>query len=197
MSESSQGRAVDRRCLARRDFLLAVVGATGLLLATPAARTSVWAEFPRAPAARKQAGLAGVTLSVLQWSSFHPEIDAFFKCQVEDGFMRETGAVVTLDRISQGNVQARTVAAVEAGSGPDVIGSHQHWAHVFADHEVDLSDLAEELKQGVGEFYPAVDADVRVDGRYLALPHGQDGSVIHWRTSWFKEAGQETLPPTF
>ena len=185
MSDSSQGSARRRRRLARRDLLLAAVNAAGLLLAAPAARASAWVEFPKAPAARKQAGLAGVALSVLQWSSFRPEIDASFKKQVEDGFMRETGAVVTMERVSPGNVEARTAAAVESGSGPDVIGSHQHWAHAFADHEVDVSDLAEELKQRVGEFYPAVDAHIRVNGRYLALPHGQDGSVVHWRTSWF------------
>ena len=41
---------------------------------------------PSSPVASASPGLSGVSLSILQWSSFVPDVDPFFKQQIEEGF---------------------------------------------------------------------------------------------------------------
>lgn len=114
------------RQISRRDFLRAAVGTTGLLLvagaAAPATPAAASPGAPQvAPAARKQTNLSGVTLSFLQWASFIPTADAFLKRQIEEGFMKETGAVVTVEFVNANDIQPKTSAAIQAGTGPDII----------------------------------------------------------------------------
>jgi hypothetical protein len=60
--------------------------APGAAPAAPAAAASPAAK----PAALPK--LDGVSLSVVQWQSFIPVADPFFKKQIEDDFMKQTGA---------------------------------------------------------------------------------------------------------
>src|ERR671930_455462 len=64
--------------------------------------------------------LSGVSLNVLQWSSFIPEADPFFKKQIEDDFMKQTGARVTIEFVNADDLQPKAAAAIQSGSGPDV-----------------------------------------------------------------------------
>jgi multiple sugar transport system substrate-binding protein len=152
----------------------------------------------QAPAAKSTTpNLKGVTLSVLQWSSFIPDADPFFKKQIEEDFMKNTGAVVNIEFVNANDIQPKTAASIQGGQGPDIIGMRENWAHIYAESEVDVSDLAEALKQRVGEFYPGLDAHSKVNGKYLALPHDQGSNAVHWRKSWFKEAGADKYPATY
>jgi multiple sugar transport system substrate-binding protein len=164
--------------------------------AAPAAAASPATQA--APAAKTSAppNLKGVTLSVMQWSSFIPDADPFFKKQIEDSFMKETGATVNIEFVNANDIQAKTAASIQAGQGPDIIGLRENWAHIYAENEVDVTDVAEELKKRVGDFYPGLDAYSKVGGKYLAVPHDQGSNAVHWRKSWFKEAGSEQYPKT-
>ncbi|HYU19198.1 MAG TPA: extracellular solute-binding protein [Chloroflexota bacterium] len=157
--------------------------------AAPAATT--------APAAKAPVSLKGVSLSVLQWSSFIKDADPFFQKQIEDGFMKDTGATVTIEFIDANQIQPKTAAAIQSGSGPDVIGFRDNWTYLYKDGVVDVSDVAEELKKQWGDFFPAIEAYSKVDGKYLTMPHDFGGGVIHWRKSWFKEVGSEAFPKTY
>ncbi len=141
--------------------------------------------------------LSGVTLSVLQWSSFIPDADPFFKKQIEDGFMKETGAVVNIEFVNANDVQPKTAASIQSGSGPDVIGMRENWAHIYAEAEVDVTDVAEEIKQKYGDFYPGLDSYSKVNGKYMAVPHDQGSNAVHWRKDWFKDVGVEAYPKTY
>ena len=208
-------RQVDRR-LTRRSFLLTVGGSSSLVLlaactgaTAPAAPTTAPkpateptkpAAAPTAVAAAKSGGLPrldGVALSVLQWQSFIPGADDFFKKQIEDDFMKETGARVTIEFVNADDLQPKIGASIQSGSGPDVIQFQYGWQHIYKESVVDVTDVAEELKRTSGDFYPQIEAACKVDGKYLGVPHDLVGLIYHWRKSWFREAGAERFPATF
>lgn len=165
--------------------------------ASPAASPAAGAQT--APAA-KPAGLPkldGVSLSVLQWQSFIPDADPFFKKQIEDDFMKNTGAKVTIEFVNANDLQPKIAAAIQSGSGPDVIQFQYNWQHIYKDAVVDVSDVAEDVKRATGDFYPQLEAATKVDGKYLGIPHDFVPNAIHYRKSWFKEAGADSFPKTF
>jgi len=151
----------------------------------------------RATWRKLEINLTGTTLSFVQWASFIPTADAFLKKQIEDGFMKETGAVVTMEFINANDIQAKMSAAIQAGTGPDVVSYRDNWAHTYKESMLDVSDVATEFKQQWGPYYPAAEACTNVDGKYLAVPHDAGGGIVHWRKSWFAEAGSPTYPQTY
>jgi multiple sugar transport system substrate-binding protein len=172
--------------------------------ASPAAQAA-----PAAPAASPAAGAApaakplalpkldGVTLSVIQWQSFIPDADPFFKKQIEDDFMKQTGARVTIEFVNANDLQPKAAAAIQAGTGPDVFQFQYNQPHIYKDALVDVSDVAEDVKRLTGDFFPAIESAAKVDGKYLGVPHDFVGNAIHWRKSWFQEAGVTKFPETF
>ena len=150
-----------------------------------------------APAAKSAVpNLKGTTVSVILSSSFVPEADPFFKKQIEDGFMKETGANVVIEFIGNNDLQPKISASIQAGTGPDIIGLAHNWAHLYKEGLADVSDLAEDIKKVTGDFYPLCEAYTKVQGKYLAIPRDIVGTAVHWRKSWFKEVGTEKFPAT-
>jgi multiple sugar transport system substrate-binding protein len=150
-----------------------------------------------APAAKGPVSLKGTTLSILQWSNFIPDADPFFQKQIQEGFVKDTGAQVNIEFIDQNTIAPKIAAAIQSGSGPDIIQQSHNWAHQYSDSLVDVSDVAEEVKKTTGEFFPGFDSYVKVNGRYLAIPHDFIGLAVHYRKSWFKDAGADEFPKTF
>ena len=187
--------------ISRRDFLRAAVGGTSMLLLAAAAPPAPVAAMPAAPQiapfSPKQVNLSGTTLSFVQWASFVPGADDFLKKQIEDGFMKETGAVVNFEAINANDIQPKMSAAIQAGTGPDVVSFRDNWAHTYKESMADVSDVVADLKSRIGELYPAVEACTNVDGTYLAMPHDAGGGIVHWRKSWFAEAGATSYPQTY
>ena len=149
------------------------------------------------PAAKGPVSLKGTVLTVLHDSSFIPEADPFFKNQIEEQFMKDTGAQVNIEFINQNDIAAKVSAAIQSGSGPDIVEHGHGWAHIYQEGLVDVSDVAEDLKRTTGDFYPQVEAYTRVGGRYLTIPRSVLGLAYFWRKSWFNEAGASTLPETY
>jgi len=150
-----------------------------------------------APAAKAAIpNLKGTTVTVVLSSSFVPEADPFFKKQIEDGFMKETGANVVIEFIGNNDLQPKIAASLQSGTGPDIVGLGHNWAHLYKEGLADVSDLAEDVKKVTGEFYPLCEAYTKVEGKYLAIPRDIVGTAVHWRKSWFKEVGSEKFPAT-
>ena len=152
-----------------------------------------------APAAKTgPASFKGTTLSVLQWTSFVPAADELFKKQLVEGFTQTTGAQVNLELVNANDLQPKTAAAIQSGSGPDIIQLQHNQVHIYADSMTDLSDVAEAVQRdNSGEFYPQPKAYGQVGGRWLAVPHDIVGNAFHYRKSWFSEAGASRFPETF
>src|SRR5918996_5422258 len=86
----------------------------------------------------------------LQWTSFIPEADTEIDRQAEE-FAKATGIEMTVEKINQNDMAARITAAVESGSGADVIQMNANQPHLFANGLADHNALMEEL--GGDEFY--------------------------------------------
>src|SRR5919201_1258531 len=158
--------------VSRRRFLVGLSGAAAGLLAlacAPSGPAQPTAPPAAAAPAAKPAGppnLSGVSLNVLQWSSFIPEADPFFKKQIEDDFMKQTGARVTVEFVNANDLQPKAAAAIQSGTGPDVFQLQYNQAHIYQDALVDVSDVAEDVKKLTGDFFPAIDVASKVSGKY-------------------------------
>src|SRR5437867_9885310 len=78
-------------------------------------------------AGRAPAFAQGTSLHFLQWSHFVPAADAVFEAQARE-FGKQAGVDVKIERINQNDLQARATAAIQSGSGPDimVLRSEEH-----------------------------------------------------------------------
>lgn len=180
------------RKISRRSFLKSAAAAGGALAAS-----RFLDKFPLVKAQGELPDLSGVRLTVLNNSSFIPGWDDFFRSQVEEDFMRRTGAEVTMEFLAENQLTEQIAAASQAGAGPDIIMSAHNWAHVYQEALVDLSDIAEEIKEWVGEFYPQIESYTNVEGRYLTIPHHFLGIGMHYRRSWLEEVGGWPPPQTY
>src|SRR6185369_6562609 len=117
----------------------------------PASPAAAMPTVPQAsPFSPKQVNLTGTTLSFVQWASFIPTADAFLKKQI--------GAVVNFEAINANDIQPKMSAAIQAGTGPDVVSFRDNWAHTYKESMLDVSDVVADLKTQTGEIYPASEA---------------------------------------
>ena len=102
---------------------------------------------------------------------------------------------VTLETISANDLQARITAAIQSGSGPDIILMLHNWPPLYAGGLADVSDLCEWKGRT-----RAATTRTRRPGpqrqRWLALPYSTGGSLIAYRRSWFAEVGANKPPTT-
>jgi multiple sugar transport system substrate-binding protein len=163
---------------------------------TEAPKPAAAAPTQAAPAAKAPVNLKGVSLAIVQGSSFVPAADPFLTKQIQDGFMKDTGAQVSIEYIGNNDVQPKIAASIQSGTGPDIVLLNHNWAWLYKESLVDVSDVAEDVKKVTGEFYPLCEAYSKVEGKYLAIPRDVVGTAFHWRKSHFKEVGVEQWPAT-
>ena len=177
--------SIAARSVSRRTFLAgsaaagAAVGLEGILAAR------------RAPAYAQ-----GTRLNIVRWVDFIPACDVELKRQAVDA-SKALGAEVVFEFINANDLQARITAAMQSGAGPDIIQMLHNWPHLYANGLVDVSDLVAWQVKEQGPLYLQSDVNVKVGGRYLALPHGIVPGLIAYRKSWFDEIGASTFPKTY
>ena len=163
-----------RRHLSRRHFLK-TTGATALLTAAGSA----------------PAFAQGTRLHLLQWSHFVPAADQLFDQQAKE-FGKQAGVEVQLERINQNDIQARITAAVQSGSGPDIIIVANNHPLLYENALVDVTDVAEEIGGRQGGWHDYVKANcVTGAKRWVAVPQYIISWAVTYREDWFKDAGFE------
>ena len=168
------------RAASRRDVLkIAALGGAGAVL-------------------RPQPGRAAAkTLSLMHENSFIPAYDAYFKNTLAPAYEKATGIKVTYDLISVGSLQTRVTTTAETGSGSDLTLIEYNWPYLFDEKLVDVSDIADEIGKLSGGWHDAIKDAVIVNGKWKAIPFGNIGQLMNWRTDWFAEAGYKTFPDTW
>jgi multiple sugar transport system substrate-binding protein len=137
----------------------------------------------------------GTKLHILRWVDFIPACDVELKRQAGDA-SKALGADVQFEFVNANDLQPRITAAIQSGSGPDIIMMLHNWPHLYATALADVTDLAEWQGKDQGKYYGQSQAAARVGGHWLALPHGIVGLQMAYRKSWFNEVGQTTWPKT-
>jgi multiple sugar transport system substrate-binding protein len=174
--------ALNRRTVLATGARAAAVAAGGALADMLAAR-------------RPPAFAQGTRLHFLSSLSFVPESDVELRRQTDE-YSRQTKVDVTLELINQNDLQARITAAIQSGSGADMILMAHNWPHLYQSGLADVSDLCEWKRHDQGAYYPQCEAAARDRSRWLALPWDLVGFLIAYRKSWLREAGATELPRT-
>src|SRR5918994_7149303 len=124
--------SVTRSAMTRRKFVETTAVAGGALVAAP----FLGGKAPAYAQARK--------VHYLQWTSFIPAAATEIDRQAEE-FTKATGIEMTVEKINQNDMAARVTAAVESGSGADVIQMNAHQPHLFANGLAEHDELLQEI----------------------------------------------------
>ena len=130
-------------------------------------------------------------------SSFIPTYDDFFKKTLVPEYQKATGIDVDYQLISVGSLQTRMATAAETGNGPDMTCIYFNWPFLFDEKLVDVSDIAEAIGKKNGGWYDFIKEAVVVNGKWKAIPFGNVGQIMNWRTDWFAEVGVKDFPDTW
>ncbi len=199
---------IPRRLFIKRASLAAAgltLGAAGLAACGDPTATSAPATTAASSGGTTAAGGASATtaaastkqfsgeLKLLQWVSFVPAADDEIKRQAEE-WGKKNNVKVTIEPIPGNEVQPKTVAAIEAKAGPDIIQMDYNWPWLY---ETALADMTKEynaLKTQLGGFQAFMEANSIVNGTPRAIPYCIVPGAWVYRKSWFKEAGIDKFP---
>jgi len=145
---------------------------------------------------RAPAFAQGSKLHIVRWVDFIPEADVELKRQAPEA-SKALGAEVTFEFINANDLQPRITAAIQSGSGADIIQMLWNWPHLYANGLVDVSDVAEPIGKAQGGFYDVFSASAKVGGKWLSMPHGVGANAIAYRRSWLDEVGAKEFPKTW
>ena len=148
-------------------------------------------------AARRAPAFAqGTKLHLLRWVDFIPACDVALKQDILPAASKALGAEIQLETVNGNDLQPRITAAIQSGSGPDIIMMLHNWPHLYQNALADMTDLGEWQGKDQGGYYAQAEAASKDGKRWLALPHGIVGLQIAYRKSWFAEVGATTFPKT-
>ena len=171
-------RSATKTAMTRRKFVETTAVAGGAMVAAPflGGKAPAYAQERR--------------VHYLQWSSFIPAADVEIDRQAEE-FTKATGVQMTVEKINQNDMAARITAAIESGSGADVIQMNANQPLLFANGLADHTALVQELMGD--QLYEWATAAATVDGVAKGVPLFNIGNAIAYRTDVFAELGLE--PP--
>ena len=129
---------VTRRSLLKGGAAAGVAAAAGLEGILAARRAPAWAQ--------------GTRLNIVRWVDFIPACDVELKRQAGEA-SKALGAEVVFEFINANDIQPRITAAMQSGSGPDIIHMLHNWPHLYENGLVEVNDLAEWQAKDQGGFY--------------------------------------------
>ena len=164
----------------RREFLkAAAVGSVGTAFSVPAARAVT------------------NSLTLMHENSFIKVYDEYMNKTLIPAYAKETGVKVKYDLVSVGGLQTRVTTAAETKSGPDLTGMAFNWPFLYDEKLLDVTDIADVVGRAAGGWYPGGAEACFVGGKFKAVPFGNIGQLMNWRTDWFGEVGFKTFPDTW
>jgi multiple sugar transport system substrate-binding protein len=170
----------------RRKFLKATgagVAATGLAGILAAHRAPVFAQAN--------------TVHILRWNDFVPAADKVLREVFAPEVQKALGLKLNVETVNANDLPARATAAIQSGSGPDIIMLLNNLPHLYSAAAVDVSKLAADIgKAGGGIYAPAQQLNT-VGGKWVSLPWSLVPALIAYRKSWFDEAGIKAFPKTW
>jgi multiple sugar transport system substrate-binding protein len=146
---------------------------------------------------RAPAHAQGTTLHWLRWNDFVPQSDALLKNQITQQCVKDLGITLNVETINGNDIQARTTAAIQSGTGPDVICALNNWPQLYAESTVDVSDIADKVGKDQGGFYDESTSVANNGKRWLGVPWCIVGNESAYRKSWFEAVGYTKFPETW
>jgi len=129
------------------------------------------------------------TVHWLRWNDFVPSSDEVLRKQIIPDCEKALGIKLNIEMINGNDIQARTTAAIQSGTGPDVICALNNWAQLYPESVVDVTDIAEEIGKAQGGFYDESRVVANDGKKWIAVPWCVLGAQLAYRKSWFAEIG--------
>src|SRR5262247_4151295 len=95
----------------------------------------------------------GTTVHWLRWADFVPASDQLLKNKIAPECEKALGIKLTVETINANDLQARVTAAIQSGTGPDIVCALNNWPQLYTQSLVDVSDLAEEIGKSQGGYH--------------------------------------------
>jgi len=148
---------------------------------------------------RAPAFAQGTTLHWIKQSDYVPASDNVLRTQILKQCQQDLGIKFNLEGVDGLTIQARVTAAVQSGTGPDIIQAINNWAQLYSTSVADVSDVAEEIGKAQGGFYETARAVANDGSKWIAVPWTIVGLQIVNRKSWWEEIGytEEKYPQTW
>jgi multiple sugar transport system substrate-binding protein len=139
----------------------------------------------------------GTTVHWLRWNDFVPSSDVLLRNQIIPQCAKDLGITLNIEMINGNDIQARTTAAIQSGTGPDVICALNNWPQLYADSVSDVSDVAEKIGKDQGGFYHESIVVANNGKKWLGVPWCIVGAENAYRKSWFDAIGVTKFPATW
>src|SRR5471032_1557296 len=137
------------------------------------------------------------TVHWLRWVDFVPASDTLMRKELMPEAKKALGIKINFETVNGNELQPRATAAIQSGSGPDLIQAFNNNTYIYANSVVDLTDLAEDLGKREGGLYKYV-RSLCSDGKmFMSMPWAVIGGMIAYRKSWFDEVGATSFPKTW
>ena len=133
----------------------------------------------------------------LRWSDFVPASDVLLKGPITQECQKATGIRLNLETINANDLQARITAAIQSGTGADIIMAVGNWPQLYTESLADAGDVAEEIGKTQGGYYDVSKLVATVGNKWIGVPWGIVGLLVAYRKSWFDEIGYNTFPETW
>src|SRR6516164_4969822 len=146
---------------------------------------------------RAPAYAQGTTVHWLRWNDFVPTSDKVLREQIVPAAAKDLGITLNIEMINGNDIQARTTAAIQSGTGPDVICALNNWPQLYADSLADVSEIAEKLGKDQGGYYKESIAVANDGKKWLGVPWCILGNENSYRKSWFEAVGFTKFPETW
>jgi len=146
---------------------------------------------------RAPAYAQGTTVHWLKWNDFVPAADELLRKKTIPDAEKALGLKINLETINANDLQARTTAAIQSKSGPDLIMAFNSNAQLYAESLADVSGLCEALGSSQGGYYEIAKGNCNDGKRWISVPYAIIGGMVAYRKSWFDEVGATSFPKTY
>jgi len=137
------------------------------------------------------------TVHILRWNDFVPAADKVLREVYAPEVQKALGIKLNVETINANDLPARSTAAIQSGSGPDIILMLNNYPHLYASAGVDVGALADEVGKAQGGIYPPAVRLNKVGGKWVSMPWSLVPSIVAYRKSWFDEVGAKSFPKTW
>lgn len=137
--------------------------------------------------------LGGAALEAVMRGSFIPQLDAI---TVDVGRRWEERRNASIEIVLHEEWRTLTAQVIADGQGADIADLFGNEPHLYAEHLVDVSDLAERVGDSLGGWSEDARAVCMVDGVWRAVPWSTTRHAMVVRTDLVAEVGKE-VPQTY
>jgi ABC-type glycerol-3-phosphate transport system substrate-binding protein len=131
----------------------------------------------------------GTTVHWLRWADFVPASDQLLKNKIAPQCEKALGIKLNVETINANDLQARITAAIQSGTGPDIVCALNNWPQLYLESLADVSDVADEIGKSQGGYYDACRVVATAGKKWIGVPWCLGGGLLTYRKSWFEAIG--------